>query len=477
MKYNLFFLLFIAAITSCGPRPDQDGWYSLFDGESLNGWTASENQSTFSIEDGAMVAHGDRSHLYYTGDVNKGTFKNFEFSAEVRTSPGSNSGIYFHTAFQEEGWPSKGYEVQVNNSFIGNPEHPELKKTGSLYAIRNKYLTFVNDDEWFTMQVIVKGKRVKIMVNDKYTVDYLEPENPYRPEEMKGRLIGEGTFALQGHDPNSKVYFRNLRVKPLPDDAIFDDPRESVPEDIERKITMLHSIGFPMMDLHVHLKGGLTMEQALEQSRIKGIDYGIAVNCGLDFYINTDERLLAHIDSVKREPAFNAMQAEGREWVEIFSKDAVKTFDYIFTDAMTFNNLYGKRVHLWIPEEVNIPNKEKFMDQLADYIVKIISEESINVYANATYIPDIIAGEYDKLWTKPRMQKVIKAAKAKGVAIEISARYKIPSFEFIRLAKSEGVKFTFGTNNTDANLGYDEYCLQAIDSCGLTPDDMWVPGW
>jgi histidinol phosphatase-like PHP family hydrolase len=214
----------------------------------------------------------------------------------------------------------------------------------------------------------------------------------------------------------------------------------------------------------------------MEQSRVKGIDYGIAVNCGLDFYINTDERLLAHIDSVKREPAFNAMQAEGREWINLFSPEAVKTFDYVFTDAMTFNNLYGKRVHLWIPSEVNIPDKQKFMDLLADYIVKIIREEPINIYANATYIPEILSAEYDELWTRPRMEKVIQAAKEKGVAMEISARLRIPSFEFIRLAKENGLKFTFGTNNVDPNLGYDEYCLQAIDSCGLTPEDMWVPG-
>ena len=280
---------------------------------------------------------------------------------------------------------------------------------------------------------------------------------------------------MQGHDPNSVVYFKNIKVKPLPEDAHFDDQRIEVPSAIARKIDLLHAEGFPLMDLHVHLKGGLTMEEALKQSREKGINYGIAVNCGQDFYINTDERLHAHIDSVRTEPAFNAMQAEGREWVKLFSPDAVKTFDYVFTDAMTFSNLNGKRVHLWMPKEVNIPDKQKFMEQLVKYIVTIITNEPINIYANATYIPDALAPEYDKLWTAPRMEKVIDAAAAKGVAIEISARYKIPSFKFIRMAKAKGVKFTFGTNNTDANLGFDEYCLQAIDSCSLQPSDMWIP--
>ena len=235
---------------------------------------------------------------------------------------------------------------------------------------------------------------------------------------------------------------------------------------------------FPLTDLHIHLKGNLTFEDAIAKSQKEHINYGIAINCGVGFPVHKDSQIDSVLAIYRKYPQFFiAMQAEGREWVNIFSKDAVKTFDYVFTDAMTFNDLYGKRVHLWIPEEVNIPNKEKFMDLLADYIVKIITEEPVNIYANATYIPEVFAKEYVKLWTRPRMEKVIDAAKKKGVAIEISARYKIPSFEFIRLAKEKGVKFTFGTNNTDANLGYDEYCLQAIDSCGLTPADMWVPGW
>ncbi len=471
-------LVFFAIIVlyGCGPRPDSEGWYSLYNGESLNGWKAGEHPESFKVVDGSIVCQGERSHLYYEGNVKGGVFKNFEFSADVMTSPGSKSGIYFHTAFQQEGWPSKGYEVLINNSFKNaDLNNPELKKTGSLYGVRNNYLTFVHDNEWFTLRILVEGKRVKVMVNDKQVVDYLEPADPYRPEEWKDRLLSQGTFALQGHDPNSRVYFRNIKVKPLPDDAEFPDHRDSVPAGIERKITMLQSISFPLMDLHIHLKGGLTMEQALEQSRVKGINYGIAVNCGQDFYINNDERLKEHIDSVKTEPAFNAMQAEGREWVDLFSPDAVKTFDYVFTDAMTFSNLNGKRVHLWKPEEVNIPDQQKFMDVLVDYIVKIINNEPINIYANATYLPDILQPEYNQLWTEPRMQKVIDAAVSKSVAIEISARYKIPSFRFIRLAKAKGVKFTFGTNNVDPNLGYDEYCLEAIDSCGLKPSDMWVP--
>ncbi len=190
---------------------DTDAWISLFDGESLAGWKASENPSTFNVQDGMIVVNGTRAHLFYVGDVNNGNFKNFEFKADVMTMPNSNSGIYFHTEYQEDGWPSKGYEVQVNNT------HSDWRKTGGLYAIQDVKNPPSRDNEWFTEHIVVKGKNVVVMVNGDTTANYTEPENPEREDSMKGRLISNGTFALQGHDPGSKVTFKNVMVKVLPD--------------------------------------------------------------------------------------------------------------------------------------------------------------------------------------------------------------------------------------------------------------------
>ncbi|MGD9329351.1 MAG: DUF1080 domain-containing protein, partial [Cyclobacteriaceae bacterium] len=267
MKNLLILLLTAILLVNCQPSDTESDWISLFDGQSMEGWTATENADTWSLKDGNLVCEGERSHLFYTGDVNTGIFKNFEFKADVMTMPGSNSGIYIHTQFQEEGWPSKGYEIQVNNTFVGNPEAPELRKTAGLYAIRDKFLTTVEDNEWFTMHIVVKGDRIQISVNDQLVTDYTEPENPYRPEGMKDRVLSEGTFALQGHDPGSRVHYKNIMVKTLPDDATFEFKQRRLDPDLETTIAKLHASGFPIMDLHVHLKGDLTMEEALSQSR------------------------------------------------------------------------------------------------------------------------------------------------------------------------------------------------------------------
>jgi len=127
------------------------------------------------------------------------------------TTPGSNSGIYFHTAYQEGGWPKKGYEAQVNNS------HTDWRRTGSLYAIQDIKEVFVKDNAWVTEYIRVEGKRIIIKLNDKTVVDYTEPVNVKREAGNEGRVLSSGTFALQGHDPNSKVYFKNILVNPLPD--------------------------------------------------------------------------------------------------------------------------------------------------------------------------------------------------------------------------------------------------------------------
>lgn len=244
---------------------------------------------------------------------------------------------------------------------------------------------------------------------------------------------------------------------------------------MDEEIAKLKAEGYPLIDFHAHLKGGLTLETLLEHQQRVGIKYGVAVNCGVGFPITTDAAAEEFFRSMKGKPVYVAMQAEGREWVKLFSKETVARFDYVFTDGMTIFDHRGRRARLWMKDEVDIPDKQAFMEHLTSTIVKILREEPIDIYVNPTFLPAVIAAEYDALWTPERMQRVIDAAKAGGVAVEINSRYRIPSATFIKLAKKAGLKFTFGTNNTDANIGRCEYGLRMIRECGLVPSDFWMP--
>ena len=202
-------LLFVICFTllSCGASKSQksNGWISLFDGRSLNGWKVGANPETFSVDSGMIRVNGKVAHLFYDGEVSDHNFKNFHFKAEVLTKPGSNSGIYFHVPYQERGFPSAGLEVQVNNS------HTDWRRTGSLYAINDVRETYVKDNEWYTQEIIVVGKSVTVKLNGKTVMEYTQPQS------VEGkRIISNGTFALQGHDPKSTVYYRNIQVKLLP---------------------------------------------------------------------------------------------------------------------------------------------------------------------------------------------------------------------------------------------------------------------
>ena len=229
-----------------------------------------------------------------------------------------------------------------------------------------------------------------------------------------------------------------------------------------------------LVDYHVHLKGGLTVDEAIAISEANGVKFGIAQNCGLGFPVTDDASLREFVKTMKGKPIYVGMQAEGREWVTLFSPEAIAEFDYVFTDSMTWTDDNGNRMRLWMPDEVVIDDKQDFMDMLVDRIVTIMDTEPIDLYVNSTFLPKRIADEYDELWTEERMQKVIDAAIRNDVAIEINARYRIPSRKFIQLGKKTGCKFSFGTNNTNKNLGNLEYCRQMIKECGLTADDMFV---
>ncbi len=257
--------------------------------------------------------------------------------------------------------------------------------------------------------------------------------------------------------------------------ATAAEPAAPKPDEIDARIARLKQAGFPLVDFHVHLKGGLTLEEAVAMSRRNGIKYGVAANCGLKFPITDDRGIEQFLASMKGQPVFVGMQAEGREWPRLFSKEAIAKFDYVFTDAMTIVDHRGQRARLWIKEEVDVPDKQAFMELLVRTIVGILDHEPIDIYVNPTYLPDVLAAEYDALWMPARVTRVIEAAARNGVAIEISNRLRLPKAAFIKQAKLSGVKFTFGSNNVDRNFGRSEYGLQMIEECGLTPQDFWMP--
>src|ERR1700722_10309509 len=178
----------------------EDGWTSLFNGRDLTGWKVNENPDSFTVKEGAIVAHGPRSHCFYVGDFHHHVFKNFELKVDVLTLPGANGGVYIDTEFQEKGFPLKGFEVQVNNTYVRDP-----RKTGSLYQVKDNGAEVAKENQWFTEYIVAKDNTITIKVDDKLVAEWTQPADWAGTKSFPERRIAPGTIALQGHDPGSTV--------------------------------------------------------------------------------------------------------------------------------------------------------------------------------------------------------------------------------------------------------------------------------
>lgn len=395
------------------------------------------------------------------------TYQNFCLKGKFLAEAGSEGAILFHT----DG--TSGYEVLIHNG-----AQDGSRKTGSLSHVRNLYRSLAEDGEWFDLEINVRGKNIAVAVNGTDVVCYTEPEKPYRTEANAQQLLGSGKLMIAARQGDIQV--KDIVVAALPDDAKnMNDTLPALDEQTDGAIR-LQQQDFPVIDWHVHLKGGLTKEIAHALSMNYGINYGVAPNAGeggVGRMLADDAEIRAYLKEVKPLPFLCGVQGEGRKWTQTFSQEALNEFDYLFTDAMTIIDAQGRNSRIYRPEEVHYDQgMDAYMSQIVDQTCLILTNEPADIFANAFYLPEKDMNlEFDKYWTDERVNRVLDVMQKYDIALEISARYKIPSKRIISMAKDRGLKFTFGTNNVDANFGRLEYCIECIDELGITPDMMWFP--
>ena len=460
MKTKLSILtagLLLLLTASCS----QSGSGVLFDGKDAGKWNASEG---ISVKEDALVLSGAEAKAV----LKNGKYKDFELTMDVKTSPGAKGAVWFHT----DPTLSKGYHVTINND---RTDPVWWRMTGSLESVRNLAKSFVKENEWYKMRIAVNGKSIEVDINGEPVVEYIEPVAPYRTSPNTATLLSEGTFAIVSNTPN-EIQIKNIEVI-VPEGEPVDIATQQAEALDEQNdpIIRLHQEDFPVLDYHVHLKGGLTKEMAAKQSRKLGINYAVAPNCGLNFPITNDEQINTYLKEMRTQPFIMGMQAEGREWTTTFSQEARDEFDFVFTDALTFTDHKGRRTRMWIPEELWIDiDQEKYMDLIVDRICQVLTEP-VAIYANPCFLPVAMRDRYDQFWTEERMNKFIDALVKSGKALEINELYNIPNKAIIMKAKAAGVKFTFGSNNVTPNVSNLEYSLRMKQECGITAQDMYRP--
>lgn len=469
MKFGLGTSLLLLLLLFCmsGVLFAQHPQVTLFDGESLEGWKASESQTTWKVQDGVITCEGPRSHLFYTGKNGDAKFKNFELRMQFKLEGKTNSGLFFHTEFSEAPSPQKGYEIQINSS------EAETRKTGSLFAVRGIYADYAPNGKWNDLWLRVRGKRIELRINETPLIDYLEPENA--PRSRKNRLLSSGTFALQAHDPGTRASYRNIVVTVLPDEfgsgsgdvSYLSDP----PVEYVRLIDTFGTKNIPLIDYHIHLRGGMTVEKAVLNQAKTGIASGVLENAGAAWPLKGDAEIKRFIEAAETSPVFIGLQVNDRDWFTAIDPALLARLDYILADTMIMNDPSGKPVKLWLEEEYDIPDKQQWFDRYFEHCMTVVNEP-ITILANPTYLPNRLAKDYDRYWTEEKMSQFIEAGVKNNVAFEIQAGSPFPKERFLKLAKSKGAKFTIGRNNHDDKPNDLNSSLETLRKLNLGANDL-----
>ncbi|MCX5653256.1 MAG: hypothetical protein NTY65_01185 [Planctomycetota bacterium] len=246
------------------------------------------------------------------------------------------------------------------------------------------------------------------------------------------------------------------------------------------KVTKVPTEGLdlPVVDYHVHLDE-FGIDKIAEIAKARGIPFGIVEHAGTKenkypVVLGNDEDLARFMAMLDGKGVLKGVQAECYDWMTVFSKEAIAKLDFVLSDAMTFVEKNGSRIELWKAEKVKITDKQDFMERYTDFTVRKAGEP-IDILACATFLPAVLAAEYDLLWTEERMKRIIDAAVKNHVAIEIASWAKLPRPAFLKLAKAAGAKFSFGSNGRGLNAGKLDYSLQMARELGLKREDIFTP--
>jgi len=431
------------------------------------------------VASGGRAARQRRSalapFLYRAGT--RADFRNFELEVEALARPRANSGVYFHTAYQESGFPQKGFEIQINNSALGRRHVPGAEEDG--VALRRAQCVQAARGGRCMVQAERAGarKNVQVRLDGALLVDFQEPSPPVLAEgSERGRFLDHGTFALQGHDPGRRCGSGRSGCGRSPTTAgaggAAPAARRDVPPHPQPGRAQLPDGGLPRAP-----QDGADDRAGAREIEARRHPVRHRVNCGRGHAVETDEGARKFFESMRGQPVFIAMQAEGREWTQMFSRQTAARFDYIFTDSMTWTDNRGKRMRLWIPQEVGtIADPQEFMDTLVERAVGIFDKEPVDIYVNPTFLR--------MSWRRTTTgcdRGEDEQGDPRGVPQRGGDRDQQPVPAAVAgvhpAGEGGGLQFTFGTNNAGADdLKRCEYGLEAVEACKLGWQDFFVPG-
>jgi histidinol phosphatase-like PHP family hydrolase len=238
-------------------------------------------------------------------------------------------------------------------------------------------------------------------------------------------------------------------------------------------------LDFPLEDYHVHLNA-MTIDQVVETSKQTGVKYGILEHCGTKdnqypIVLSTDKDLLEWIAKLQGKGVYIGVQAEWIDWVGCFSKEVFSQLDYVLTDSWTVRDANGKRVKAFSREYDPGDDAEAFMKWYVDWIVEILETTPLDIWSHPMWVTRKFTPQLEQMWTEERMRRVIATLKNTNTAVEIDSAVKLPTMPFLKMAKEEGIKFSFGASSQGAKINPIDWSIATAKELGLTRKDMFQP--
>ncbi|MDR2039178.1 MAG: hypothetical protein LBQ60_14750 [Bacteroidales bacterium] len=233
---------------------------------------------------------------------------------------------------------------------------------------------------------------------------------------------------------------------------------------------------FPLIDLHVHRSDNQSIGDIVSKSEKTGIRFGVMENIA-PWGIQNDTQLKTYIDAVKPYPVYVGLQPMSPGWSKNLSPELIAQADYVAMDPQIIpnGNSYGETIKIW-EYATYIDDPDAFMERNMQHYMEILTgDEPLDIFACPLFLPISVQREYNRLWTKKRLQQIIDAAYARNIAIEINDLVRVPDEQFILMAKRAGLKFTFGSDTRDQKTGRLDYCKYIATKCKLTQDDFFIP--
>lgn len=190
----------------------EEGFVSLFDGKTLDGWQGGKDG--YEIVEGAIVCKEKGGGNLYTSKE----YADFHLKFEFKLTPGANNGIGIRTPLQ--GDPAYvGMEIQVlddsSDRYKGLKDYQHHGSVYGVVAAKTGRLKPVG--EWNSEEIILQGKQIKVILNGETIVD-ADLEKASTPKTIDGQnhpglKRDKGYIGFCGH--GAHVEYRNLRLKEL----------------------------------------------------------------------------------------------------------------------------------------------------------------------------------------------------------------------------------------------------------------------